>query len=199
MSTNRLYKVLYVVLWPIFHLLYHIKVTGREHIPDGAAVICPNHTHALDPFFVVYAFRRKHTMQAMAKAELMRIPVLGGLLKRVGVFGVERGTADIGAVKTALRCLKEGNKLLMFPEGTRVSEGESVEAKTGAAMFSTRAGVPIVPIYIEARKRLFRRNRVVIGASFVPQIAGKKGTAEEYRAIADELMERIHALEEDGV
>lgn len=198
MSADRLYNVLYAVLWPVFHLLYPIKVTGRENIPDGAAVVCPNHTNALDPFFAVYGFRRKHVMRAMAKAELMRIPVLGWILRCVGVFGVERGTADIGAVKTALRCLKDGRKLLMFPEGTRVSEGENVEAKTGAAMFSTRAGVPIVPVYIEARKRLFRRNRVVIGAPFMPQIAGRKGTAEEYRAIADELMVRIRALEEEG-
>jgi 1-acyl-sn-glycerol-3-phosphate acyltransferase len=66
-------------------------------------------------------------------------------------------------------------------------------------MFSTRAGVPIVPVYIEAHKRLFRCNRVVIGAPFMPQIAGRKGTAEEYRAIADELMVRIRALEEEGV
>ena len=199
MREDRLYRVLYAVLWPVFHLLYPIKVTGRANVPEGAAVICPNHTHALDPFFVVFAFRRKHILRAMAKAELMRVPVLGWLLRRVGVFGVERGSADIGAVKTSLRYLKDGRKLLMFPEGTRVSEGESVEAKTGAAMFSTRAGVPIVPVYIEARKRLFRRNRVVIGQPFMPQIAGRKGTTEEYRAIADELMERIRALEEDGV
>lgn len=198
MSEDRFYKVLYALLWPVFHLLYPIKVTGRENIPDGAAVICPNHTHALDPFFVVFAFRRKYIMRAMAKVEIMRVPVIGWILNKAGVFGVDRGAADIGAVKTALRCLKEGRKLLMFPEGTRVGEGENVEAKTGAAMFSTRAGVPIVPIYIEGRKQLFRSNRVVIGAPFMPQTAGRKGTAEEYRAIADELMDRIHALEEDG-
>lgn len=199
MSEDRFYRVLYAVLWPVFHLLYPIKVTGRENIPEGAAVICPNHTNALDPFFVVFAFRRRHILRAMAKAELMRIPVIGWLLRHLGVFGVERGAADIGAVKTSLRHLKDGRKLLMFPEGTRVSEGESVETKTGAAMFSTRAGVPIVPVYIEAHKRLFRVNRVVIGEPFAPQTAGRKGTAEEYRAIAHELMERIRALEEEGV
>lgn len=198
MKEDRLYKVLYAVLWPVFHLLYPIRVTGRENVPEGAAVICPNHTHALDPFFVVYAFRRKHILRAMAKAELMRVPVVGWLLRRVGVFGVERGSADIAAVKTSLRYLKEGRKLLMFPEGTRVSEGESVEAKTGAAMFATRVGVPIVPVYIAARKRLFRPNRVAIGQPFLPQTAEKKATSEELHAIAGDLMERIRGLEEQG-
>lgn len=195
MSENRFYRVLYIVLWPVFHLLYPIKVTGRENIPDGAAIVCPNHTHALDPFFVVYAFRRRHILRAMAKAELMRVPVIGWLLRHAGVFGVDRGAADIAAVKTALRYLKEGRKLLMFPEGTRVSEGESVEAKTGAAMFSTRAGVPILPVYIEPHKRLFHFNRVVIGQPFLPKTEGRKGTAEEYRTIADDLMARIRGLE----
>lgn len=197
MRENRYYRVLYAVLWPVFRLLYPLRVAGRENIPDGAAIICPNHTHALDPFFVVFAFRRKHIMRAMAKVEIMRIPVIGWLLRQAGVFGVDRGAADITAVKTALRYLKDGCKLLMFPEGTRVGEGESVEAKAGAAMFSTRAGVPILPVYIEPHKRLFRANRVVIGQAFMPQTAGRKGTAEEYHAIATDLMARIHALEEE--
>ena len=196
MKEDRLYRFLYAVIYPFFLLLYPIKVVGRENIPEGGAVICPNHTRAIDPFFVVFAFRRKHIMRVMAKIELLRIPALGWLLRNLGVFGVDRGSADIGAVKTALRYLKEGQKLLMFPEGTRVSEGESVEAKTGAAMFATRTGVPIVPVYIAARKRLFRRNLVSIGKPFEPQFEGRKATTEELRAIADELMERIYALGE---
>ena len=197
MMTDRFYRIVYAVLWPVFHLLYPLRVVGKENIPEGAAVICPNHTHALDPFFVVYAFRRKHIMRAMAKAELMRVPVLGWILAKAGVFGVERGSADIGAVKTALRCLKEGRKLLVFPEGTRVSEGESVEAKTGAVMFATRSQVPLVPIYVEAKKRLFRRNLVVIGQPYEPQTEGRKATSEELHAIADELMHRIYVLGEE--
>ena len=135
-------------------------------------------------------------MRAMAKAEIMRVPVIGWILSKAGVFGVDRGAADINAVKTALRFLKEGNKLLMFPEGTRVEEGENVEAKTGAAMFSVRTGTPILPVYIPAKKRWFRPITVVIGQPFTPQVAGRKGTSEEYRAIADDLMERIRQLGE---
>ena len=74
----------------------------------------------------------------MAKIQLMRVPVIGWLLGKAGIFGVDRGHADMHAAKTALRCLKEGHKLLIFPEGTRVEEGENVDAKAGAAMFATR-------------------------------------------------------------
>lgn len=198
MSMDRVYHVLYALIWPFFSLVHPVKAVGRENIPEGAALICPNHTKASDPFFVVFAFRRKHVMRAMAKVEIMRVPVVGWILRRAGVFGVDRGAADINAVKTALRFLKEGNKLLMFPEGTRVEEGESVEAKTGAAMFAVRTGSPIVPVYIPAKKRWFRPTTVVIGQPFLPQVESRKGTSEEYRAIADDLMERIRRLGEES-
>ena len=107
---------------------------------------------------------------------------------------MDRGHADMKAVKTALKFLKNGNKLLMFPEGTRVHQGEDVAAKTGAAMFATRTGVPLVPIYIQPRKRLFRRNVVVIGEPYIPTFQGRKPTAEELDEITGELMRRIHGL-----
>lgn len=198
MSMDRNFRILYAIIWPFFNLFHPVRAVGRENIPEGAALICPNHSSASDPFFVVFAFKRRHIMRAMAKVEIMRVPVIGWILSKAGVFGVDRGSADINAVKTALRHLKEGRKLLMFPEGTRVEEGESVEAKTGAAMFAVRTGSPIVPVYIPAKKRWFRPTTVVIGKPFMPQVAGRKGTSEEYRAIANELMERIRALGEEN-
>ena len=98
---------------------------------------------------------RKRTLCGWDKIQLIRVPVIGWLLGKAGIFGVDRGHADMHAAKTALRCLKEGHKLLIFPEGTRVEEGENVDAKAGAAMFATRTGVPIVPTYIPAQKHWF--------------------------------------------
>jgi 1-acyl-sn-glycerol-3-phosphate acyltransferase len=100
------------------------------------------------------------------------------------------------AVKTALKCLKEGNKLLMFPEGTRVHEGEDVAAKTGAAMFATRTGVPLMPVYIQPKKKRFRRNTVVLGKPFTPTYAGRRPTSEELETITEQLMAEIHKLGE---
>jgi len=148
-----------------------------------------------DPFFVVFAMGLGIKPQVMAKAELGRVPVIGWLLGKAGVFYVDRGKADVGAVKRALKCLKDGEKLLLFPEGTRHADGELSEGKTGAAMFAVRAGVPLVPIYIPADKKWFARTSVVFGEPIYPQVAGRKGTAEEYEAITQDLMERIAALE----
>ena len=193
---DRWFHFLYAVIWPFFNLFRPIRVVGREHIPEGAAIICPNHTTAGDPFYVVYGFGWQWPMRAMAKRSIMRVPFVGWILGKAGVFGVDRGAADMKAVKTALKFLKEGDKLLMFPEGTRVRGDEDVEAKVGAALFATRTGVPLLPVYIQRKKRRFRRNTVVIGEPYYPEFEGRKPSEEELQVMARELMNRVKALGE---
>ena len=190
------FHLLYCVVWPYFRLIHPVRAVGRENIPEGPAVICPNHTTAGDPFYVVFAFGFRWPMRAMAKMEIMRMPFIGWILSKAGVFGVNRDNTDLKAVKTAMKFLKEGDKLLMFPEGTRVHEGEDAQAKAGAALFATRAGVPLLPVYIQRKKKRFRRNTVVIGEPYNPEYNGRKPTSDELQAIARDLMERVRALGE---
>lgn len=193
------FSLLYCVVWPFFNLFHPCKAIGRENVPQGAAILCPNHTRMSDPFFVVFAMGLKVKPRVMAKAEIMSVPVIGWILKKAGVFAVERGKSDVGAVKEAIKCLKGGDKLLLFPEGTRHRDGTLDESgKTGAAMFSVRTGAPLVPIYIPAKKKWFGRTPVVFGEPFLPQVEGRKGSAEEYKLIAKDLMSRIAALEEQA-
>ena len=166
------FTLLWFLLWP-FNLVHPCKAIGRKNVPEGAALLCPNHTGLSDPLFVIFAMGLSIKPQVMAKAELMRVPVIGWLLSKAGVFAVDRGKSDVAAVKRALKCLKDGEKLLIFPEGTRSKTGELGEAKTGVAMFATRTDSPIVPIYIPAQKKLFRRTPVVFGEPFTPAVAGR--------------------------
>ena len=69
----------------------------------------------------------------------------------------------------------------------------------GAAMLAVRCGVPILPVYVPEHKPWFRRTTVVIGEPYMPQVASRKGTAEEYDAITADLMERIRKLGEQAV
>lgn len=196
---NAFYSFFYFLIWPFFNLLHPIRTIGFEHIPEGAALLCPNHTQTCDPFMVAFAIKRRNRPRVMAKAELMRLPVLGWMMKTAGVFGVERGKSDVGAIKTALKCLKNGEKLLLFPEGTRSKDGELGQAKGGAAMLAVRAGVPIVPIYMPPKKKWFRPTPVVIGEPYIPQTTTRRGSAEEFEEIANELMARIAELEKQAV
>ena len=194
---NKLYAVLYPILWFFMWIFHPWKAVGRENLPEGGALLCGNHTTLGDPVYVVCAVGHRPQIRVMAKDEVMHVPVLGFILRHAGIIGVKRGKADVGAVKACLKALKNGEKLLLFPEGTRVREGESSEAHTGAAMFATRSGCSIVPVYISPRKRWFRRTTVIFGQPYYPEFAGRRATPEDYQRIADELMAKIRALGEE--
>lgn len=193
---NKMYSVLYPVIWIFMRIFHPWNAVGVENIPEGAALICGNHSTLGDPLYVVCCMGGRRQTHVMAKAEIMRWPVVGFLLKKAGIIGVNRGKSDMTAVKECLRVLKNGEKLLMFPEGTRVKDGESSEAHTGAAMFATRTGTPLVPVYISPKKRIFRKTTVVFGRPYHPEFEGRKPSADDYQRIADDLLVRVNALGE---
>lgn len=195
---NKLYAAAYPLVWLFMRIFHPWKAEGCENIPEGGALLCGNHTSLGDPLYVVMAMGRRRQTHVMAKEEIMKWPVLGWLLKKVGVIGIKRGKADVAAIKESMRVLRGGEKLLLFPEGTRVTEGKTSEAHTGAAMFATRTGVPLIPIYISSKKKLFHKTLVRFGQAYLPEYEGRKATPEDYQRIADDLMERVRALGEAG-
>lgn len=183
------------ILGPLVRFLFPITLEGAENLPDDRPVmLCANHSSAWDPILFVAAIWTGYPLRIMAKKQLLRIPILGRILKAIGVFAVDRGNSDILAVKTAIQSLKQGWNLLIFPEGTRVKNPGQAEVKGGAAMMAIRSGVDMVPMFIDTKKRLFRRVRIIIGQPYSPVYTGRKGTAEEYQANADEIMRRAYAL-----
>lgn len=195
-AMRYIYKILG---WPILILmsLYHFpRFIGRKNVPQGPAVLCCNHAGLLDPVWVIMALREKKMPWTMAKKEAMEVPVLGRFLSCFGAFGVDRDNADINAVKTALRHLRDGDKLLIFPEGTRVKKGKQITPKQGAVLLADRADVPIVPVYLTHRRWPFRPIKCVFGKPYRPQFAGRRPTPEELETRTQELMQTIYGLAE---
>lgn len=190
---NKLYSVAYAVIWVLMKVFFPWRVQGREKLPEGGVVLCGNHTSFLDPVYVICAMGRKIQLRIMAKEELFCIPVLGFLLRKVEMIPVKRGKSDVAAVKECIRVLRDKNPLLIFPEGTRVKEGEESTAHAGAVLLAARAEVPVMPVYITPKKRMFRRGDVIFGDPYMLQYAGRKPTAEESQALANELLHRIRA------
>ena len=193
MKYNRTFQALAIPIVNVYdHLQYNYHVSGREKVPDGGCVLVANHTQWADPVLVGTALGNQYPLVAMAKKELFQIKLLGPLISALGAFPVDRGTADIGAIKTSLKAVKEGKKLLIFPEGgTKHKAGD--EAKVGAAMIAARTGAPIVPIYISENKKFRSKVYVVFGDAYIPE---KTKSKDGYRAIADDMMRRIYALKE---
>ena len=191
---NRLFRIAYRILGPVLRGIFRLDVRGLEALPSGGVLLCPNHSSNWDPVLMLAALPIDYRLHCMAKDSLFRIPVLSQIIRHFGGFPVARGHSDIQAVKTALKVIKDGDNLLIFPEGTRVAYEGAVEAKGGVAMIATRAGATIIPVFITREKKLFHKTKIVFGAPYEPSYAGRKPTAEENQAIADEILKRAYAL-----
>ena len=111
------YPVSYLVSKLIFTIAFFrtpLKVYGRENIPKGSVVICSNHAHGNDPFYIVYSFPFWDKIRIMAKEEIRHMPVVGRLLDFLGIpIWVKRGQSDLGAMKLAMKTLKKGDLVLL--------------------------------------------------------------------------------------
>ena len=196
---NRFYCIIYTLAKPFIRLLFPYRAEGLANLPQGGAVICANHVSAVDPVVLAIAMPRTANLRFMAKAELFRNPLVGWFLRKCGAFPVHRGEGDIHAIKMAMKCLQSGQKLMLFPEGTRVAHQGDTEAKGGVTVMATRTGTPMIPIYCGGKHKLFRRTTVVFGEPYCPVIAGRRPTPEENHQAAEEILSRIYAMAEvDG-
>ena len=189
---NPVFLFLYCLLIGFKTILYPLSYSGRENIPDGPAIVCANHSSNTDPILISYAFGLRHMLHFMAKIELFRIPLIRSVLSGIGTFGVDRSKNDMVAVRTAMKYLKSGEKIMIFPEGTRVREEDSIAGKTGSVRLAMRLRVPIVPVYIEKNKKLFRKTVINIGKPYYIDAEKSVGDSEELSA---ELMKKIYELE----
>lgn len=187
---KRSFSRLFDLLLPIVKTLYPLRCRGTENIPEGPAVVCANHSNYIDPLLVAAAFGKENYMHFMAKLELLHVPVVGAVLKKCGICFVDRGKSDIDAIRNMMRYLKRGEKVFIFPEGTRVGHDNEVEAKTGAVRIASKMKVPILPVYIPRGKKVFGRVELRVGKPYT--VEGK--THEEYEKLADDVMERIYEL-----
>ena len=189
MLYNLIVYVVHFALLPI----YRLKVNGGwKRSREGAAVVCGNHTARVDAvvLFLALFLNGNPVRRIIGKAELFRNPIARWFFTYMGAFPVDRGKADLTAIKKALTVLKQGQKLIIFPEGTRVKEGMSGEAKSGAAMMAVRTGSPVLPVYITPGRKAFRGCTVTFGDPFyLPK--PEKGEHDPYKKGADQIMEKI--------
>lgn len=122
------------------HYLRRYKTNGRPF------VIVANHLSMLDPIFIAMAYGWGPKLSIMGKAELFRNPLFAWIFRQVGVFPVERGSADTAALDKAIADVKNGQGMLIFPEGTRGTGDEMLRMKSGAFMVAARTGADIIPV-----------------------------------------------------
>ncbi len=196
---NRFFHIAYLFVKPLVCLLFPHKVVGLENLPEGGALLCANHASGWDPVLIAVSLPNDSRLSFMGKDSLFRIPLLGPIIRKLGAFPVKRGGNDLVAMKTAMKALRDGRRLLVFPEGTRVEHQGDADAKGGVTVMATRTGTPMVPIYCGGKHKFLRRTTIVFGEPYRPVIAGRRPTPEENHQAAEEILARIYDLAEvDG-
>ena len=173
MWSRRLMNTL--LLRPILPILTRNRISGQENIPqDEPFILMINHCNFLDPGIGLYAILPQETV-LFTKVENLRLPVAGLLLRWYGAVPVERGEADVTAIKRAIATLsQERENILIAPEGTRSHHGRLLPGKDGMAFIAVRTDAPILPMGIAGMshfwtniKRLHRtKTQVQIGHPF---------------------------------
>ncbi|MBQ7410816.1 MAG: 1-acyl-sn-glycerol-3-phosphate acyltransferase [Clostridia bacterium] len=177
-------------------IVYRVKIIGKENIPqEGNLLFCGNHRTYLDPPLIIVTAGRY--MRFLAKEELKKNPLfafLGFLYD--GIF-VKRDEKDIGPLKTALKTLKDGKCVGLFPEGTRNGlEKNDGKVKNGAAYLALKTNSKVVPIGIVGPAKPFTKNAIIYGKplDFSEYATSKKIDKEVEDKVSEMIMNEIIKL-----
>jgi 1-acyl-sn-glycerol-3-phosphate acyltransferase len=141
----------------LFRLLYHNKIYFVEKPPAGNAILAANHVSFLDPPMIGGTWPQE--VHFLAGDYLFRVPLFGRFIAALNSHPVARGSGDLGAFRLMTKLLKEGKKIVVFPEGTRSRTGELTEFKKGVAKLSFLGDAPVIPIYIKGTYEIWGRGR----------------------------------------
>lgn len=168
---------------------------GLRHIPPrGGVLLLCNHQSYFDPIFVAQFLLRE--CHYLARDTLFRPAAFGRFLHTVNTIPVRRGTADLGAMKEAVRRLREGAPLIIFAEGTRTNDGSIGCFHDGPALVARRAGVPIVPVVIDGAFQAWPRKARLprphpIRVSFGRGVPAREVRSRQPAELTQELRERM--------
>ena len=185
------YGFLKKVVNAFIQIILPYKLIGKEKVQDGACVLVGNHYRIWD--IVHMACTTKEKVHFITKQELYKSKFLGHLCDVVEAIPVSRDGQDAKAVMTALRYLKKGEKISMFPEGTRNrTDADLLPLMGGAALFAIKARVPVYPVMCLRKTRFFRRTKIVVGDGFeLSEFYDKRMSAEDYAAAENVIRDKM--------
>lgn len=149
------------------------ELINPENVPETNAVLYGNHISSFDPGIILYEFRHT-TITAIAKKELFQIPVFGKWLVNRRIIPMHRNNArkDAEAIIKATKCVKEGQPMIIFPEGTLSRDGELLPFRDGAFRVALKSRQPIVVFRIKGTNehRWYHIRRKMCTVEFFPPI-----------------------------
>jgi 1-acyl-sn-glycerol-3-phosphate acyltransferase len=196
---NRIfYKLVQYFFRIIFTVYNRMSVKWEAALPESDRfIVTANHCSNLDPLLVGINFPKQ--LRYLAKEELFHNWFLGKIIRILGAIPVlqEDSNAAASALKSFLNLLKDGESLILFPEGTRSPDGKLKPLEGGTALISIKSGVPIIPAYISGSFDAMpsgaawvkpKKIRIVFGKAIYPPNGAREKSAKESR---DELTQEL--------
>jgi 1-acyl-sn-glycerol-3-phosphate acyltransferase len=177
---------------------FNYRVIGAENmIEEGPCIIAANHCSYLDPPLVGVACKR--AIHYLARKSLLDVPILGPILPELNVIPVDQKNADRSALMGAIRVIRNGGAVLIFPEGTRSQDGKLQPAQPGIGMIAAKTGAPVVPVRISGSYDAFPKGArvprialVKVEISRAIQMAEPGSEARKnYQDLADQYLRSI--------
>lgn len=198
-TTYPLYSFLKPIVGSLFRLLFNVRIKGKENIPQsGGLLLCPNHIAAVDVISIGAVCPRQIT--CIAKKELFSVPVLGSICRGLGAVQIDRGGADVGAIKAAVSAIERGKTVTIFPQGHRCPGVNiaSTPLRHGAGLIAYHAKCDVIPVCINVKGGkygLFKRTEVIFGKPISYESLGfEEGGRDEYKRATDIIFAEVIRL-----
>ncbi len=195
---NRFMNFLRVLFYPVHFLVYPFKLHGHKRVGKGACIYFGNHYCIFDIFYPAHT--TWEAIHFLAKQSILEAPVLNYWGMKIGAIGAMRDGSDIRTVMESMKVLKNGEKLSLFPEGTRnKTDGDDfLPFHGGAALLAIKTQSPIIPFVICNRPKVFRLTHVVFGEPFeLSEYYGKKLKPEDYEEADAKLRRKLYDLRDE--
>lgn len=203
---TKFYDGIVKTLGGVVRVMFRIHHHGIENEPDeseGPYVLICNHISNADPVFLSSG-KLKQQPHYMAKKELFKVPLVNKLVAALGAYPVDRGGADVSAIKKTIKMLEDGQCIGIFPQGHRQKGKTPMEAdlKNGAAMIAVKAKATVFPCCVKTKKNkfaFFRRIDVYYGKPIKFEDLGYDPEANgEYARISQLMFDSVCELYENA-
>ena len=163
--------------------LFSLRAYERQNIPlDRPVLMVSNHQSYLDPMIVASPIARE--IDFTPRSSLFHNRLFGAYIRSLNAFPIERGQADIAAIKGIIERLRRGHSVLMFPEGTRTSDGRITPLKAGLDLIARRAAVDTVPVVVDGAFETWPRHQPWPGAGRISVLYGEPISAAQTKAMS---------------
>jgi 1-acyl-sn-glycerol-3-phosphate acyltransferase len=206
---NWSYRLGWIFFRILFSTYFRCQFFNAERVPaKGPVILASNHASFIDPPLIGAGFNRM--VNYLARHTLFRVPIIGAMLRSWKVVPVDRESGGAG-LKAILDRLMEGGVILLFPEGTRTSDGSLLPAKSGIGLTVIKSTAPVVPIHTFGTFKVYGRKLRIprpgrLAVKYGPPLdfqalrqeaatCSKPRLKAIYKQVADDIMDAIARLE----